>query len=219
MTASIVLARTLIRAHAFQQPFRTGLTVTGVALGVLASVAITAANVEVLRGFEQAVVAVAGSATLEASARDLGLDETVLEVVRKIPGVVKVSPLIEEAFMFHDARHGPESVQVYGVDLLDEADQSGFRLERGGGEEGLTDLLKRDSVYVGRQLAADWKMAPGNTFEARVGSRLMRLRVAGIVEGTDRPRSYWNRVVIMDVAAAQAVFDMIGRLDRIEITT
>jgi putative ABC transport system permease protein len=219
MPAALVLAQMLIRAHAFRQPFRTVLTGTGVALGVLASVAITAANVEVLRGFEQAVVTVAGSATLEASARDLGLDEMVLEVVRKMPGVVKASPLIEEAFMFQDARHGPESVQVYGVDLLDEADQSSFRLERGAGEEALTDLLKRDSVYVGRQLAADRKMAPGNTFEARVGTRLMRLRVAGIVDGTDRPRSYWNRVVIMDVAAAQAVFDMIGRLDRIEITT
>ena len=47
----------------------------------------------------------------------------------------------------------------------------------------------------------------------------MRLRVAGVVEGTDRPRSYWNRVAIMDVAAAQAAFDMIGRLDRIEVMT
>jgi len=40
-----------------------------------------------------------------------------------------------------------------------------------------------------------------------------------VVEGTDRPGSYWKRVVIMDVAAAQAAFDMIGRLDRIEIVT
>ena len=69
MTALIVLARTLIRAHAFQQPFRTGLTVTGVALGVLASVAITAANVEVLRGFEQAVVTVAASGRRQVSSR------------------------------------------------------------------------------------------------------------------------------------------------------
>ena len=151
MTASLVLARTLIRAHAFQQPFRTALTVTGVALGVLASVAITAANVEVLRGFEQAVVTVAGSATLEVSAHDLGLDERVLEVIRKTPGVVKASPLIEEALMFREGPHGPESVQVYGVDLLAEADQLGFRLERGAGEDALNDLLKRDSVYVGRQ--------------------------------------------------------------------
>ena len=219
MTALIVLARTLIRAHAFQQPFRTGLTVTGVALGVLASVAITAANVEVLRGFEQAVVTVAGSAALEVSAHDLGLDETVLEVIRKTPGVVKASPLIEEALMFREGPHCPESVQVYGLDLLAEADQLGFRLERGPGEGALNDLLKRDSVYVGRQLGADWTLRRGSTLEARAGSRLMRVRVAGVVEGADRPGSYWNRVVIMDVATAQVAFDMIGRLDRIEIVT
>ena len=219
MTASIVLARTLIRAHAFQQPFRTGLTVTGVALGVLASVAITAANVEVLRGFEQAVVTVAGSAALEVSAHDLGLDETVLEVIRKTPGVVKASPLIEEALMFREGPHGPESVQVYGLDLLAEAEQLGFRVERGAGEDALNDLLKRDSVYVGRQLGADWNLRRGSTLEARAGSRLMRVRVAGVVEGADRPGSYWNRVLIMDVATAQVAFDMIGRLDRIEIVT
>lgn len=219
MTASLVLARTLILAHVFQQPFRTILTVTGVALGVLASVAITAANVEVLRGFEQAVVTVAGSATLEVSAHDLGLDETLLETIRRTPGVTKASPLIEEAFIFREGPHGPESVQVYGVDLLAEADQLGFRLERGADEDALNDLLKRDSVYVGRQLSADWNLNRGSTVETRAGSRVMRLRVAGVVEGIDRPSSYWNRVVTMDVAAAQVAFDMIGRLDRIEIVT
>ncbi len=219
MTASFVLARSLVRAHAFQQPFRTLLTVTGVALGVLASVAITSANVEALRAFERAVVTVAGSATLEVSAHDLGLDEAVIEVIRNTPGVVKASPLIEEALILDEGLHGAESVQVYGVDLLAEVDQLGFRLERGAGEEAFNDLLKRDSVYLGRQLSAEWSLQPGSTVEARAGSRLIQLRVAGVMEGTDRPGSYWDRVVVMDVAAAQVVFDMLGRLDRVEIVT
>ena len=219
MTASLVLASTLIRAHAIQQPFRTLLTVTGVALGVLASVAITAANVEVLRAFERAVLTVAGSATLEVSAHDLGLDETVIDVIRRTPGVVKASPLIEEAFIFHEGPHGAESVEVYGVDLLEKADQLGFRLERGASEDALNDLLKRESIYIGRQLSAEWNLQRGGTVEARAGSRLLRLGVAGVMEGTDRPGSYWDRVVVMDVAAAQVVFDMLGRLDRVEIFT
>src|SRR5215510_7732992 len=99
MSASLVLARVLFRAHAFQQPFRTLLTVTGVALGVLASVAITAANVEVLRGFEQAVVTVAGPATLEIVGHDQGLDETVIAAIQKIPGVDRAAPVIEEAIV------------------------------------------------------------------------------------------------------------------------
>jgi putative ABC transport system permease protein len=219
MTASFVLAMALVRAHAFQQPFRTLLTVTGVALGVLASVAITSANVEALRAFERAVVTVAGSATLEVSAHDFGLDEGVIEVIRKTSGVVKASPLIEEALILSEGLHGAESVQVYGVDLLAELDQLGFRLERGAGEEAFNDLLKRDSIFVGRQLSAEWGLQRGSTVEARAGSRLLRLRVAGVVEGSDRPGSYWNRVVVMDVAASQVVFDMVGRLDRIEIVT
>jgi putative ABC transport system permease protein len=219
MTASLLLAKTLIRAHVFQQPFRALLTGTGVALGVLASVAITAANVEVLRAFEHAVLTVAGSATLEVSAPDLGLDETVVDVIRSTPGVVKASPLIEEALIFPEGPQGAESVEVYGMDLLAEADQLGFRLERRASEDALNDLLKRESIYVGRQLSAEWNLRRGSMLEARAGSRLIRLRVAGVVEGSDRPGSYWDRVVIMDVAAAQVVFDMIGRLDRVEIVT
>jgi putative ABC transport system permease protein len=215
----LLLSCTLIRAHAGQQPFRTLLTVAGVALGVLASVAITAANVEVLRGFDRAVATVAGPATLEVSAHDLGLDESVLHVIRKTPGVLKASPLIEEALILGEGSQDAESVQVYGLDLLAEADQLGFRLERRAGEDALDDLLKRESIYIGRQLSGDRDLRRGSTVEARAGSRWLRLRVAGVIEGTDRPASYWNRVVIMDVAAAQVAFDMVGRLDRIDIVT
>jgi len=219
LTASLVLTATLIRAHGVQQPFRTLLTVTGVALGVVAAVAIAAANVEVLRAFERAVVTVAGAATLEVSAHDLGLDEAVLDVIRTIPGVVAASPLIEEAFTIHDGRHGPESVQVYGLDLLAEAESLGFRLARSEGEEALDDLLKRDTVYVGQDLGREWDLRRGSRVEARAGSRLRQLRVAGVIQGADRPGSYWNRVMVMDVAAAQVTFDMIGRIDRIQLVT
>ncbi|HTL61646.1 MAG TPA: FtsX-like permease family protein [Nitrospira sp.] len=218
-TASLVLAKTLLRAHAVQQPFRSLLTVTGVALGVVAAVAIAAANLEVIRAFERAVLTVAGPAALEVTVQDLGLDETVLDVIRTRPGVVKASPVIEEAFMLYGGPHGQESVQVYGLDLLAESESLGFRVERESREEALDDLLKRDSVYVGKQLADDWQLRRGNSVEARAGSRLVELRVAGVIEGTDRPGSYWDRVMVMDVAAAQGMFDMIGRLDRIEIVT
>ena len=85
MTAWLRLVGTLIGAHGWQRPFRTALTVAGIALGVLSSVAILTANREVLRAFERAVLTVAGPATLEVSGRDLGLDETVLEVIRHSP--------------------------------------------------------------------------------------------------------------------------------------
>ena len=219
MRFPLPLARALIRAHAFQQPFRTFLTVFGVALGVLASVAITAANVEVLRAFEQGVLTVAGPATLEVVGHDQGLDETVIADVRSIPGVDRAAPVIEEAIVVTDGLHRGESLQVYGLDLVDEVGLRGFHIERHAGEEALNDLLATDSLYLGRQLSLAWNLGQGSTLEVTAGSRTMRLRVAGIIQDDTRRASLWDRVAIMDLAAVQVLFGSVGRLDRIDVVT
>lgn len=219
MTAFPTLLATLIRAHAFQQPFRSLLTVVGVALGVLASVAITAANVEVLRAFERAVLTVAGPATLEIVGHDLGLDETVITAVRTVPGVVRAAPVIEEAVVVAEGPHRGESLQVFGLDLLEEAGERGFRMERGSAEDALNDLLAPHSLYLGRQLGRDWHLARGGELDVTAGHRTVRLRVAGLLHGEEARASLWNRVAIMDLAAAQVLFDSVGRLARIELVT
>ncbi len=213
------LARALILTHASQQPFRSLLTIVGVALGVLASVAITAANVEVLRAFERAVLTVAGPATLEIIGHDLGLDETIIASIRNVSGVERTAPVLEEAVVVAAGPHRGESLQVYGLDLLEEVGRRGFQVERGSAEEALDDLLAVDSLYVGTQLAARWNLARGSTLDVIVGPRTMKLRVAGLIRGDEQRRSLWDRVAIMDLAAAQLLFESVGRLDRIELVT
>ena len=219
MTAVRSLVVTLIRAHAIQQPFRTFLTIVGVALGVLASVAITTANVEVLRAFERAVLTVAGPATLEIVGHDFGLDEIVIAAVRNVPGVVRATPVIEESVVVAEGPHRGESVQVYGLDLIEEADRRGFHMERGLAEEALNDLLAQDSLYLGRQLGIEWNLAKGSTLDVMAGPRMIRLRVAGLVHGDETHASLWDQVAIMDLAAAQVLFGSVGRLSRIELVT
>ncbi|HSB45798.1 MAG TPA: FtsX-like permease family protein, partial [Nitrospira sp.] len=214
-----LLVALLIRAHALQQPFRTLLTVVGVGLGVLASVAISAANVEVLRGFERAVLTVAGPATLEIVGHDIGLDETLITAVRHVPGVLVASPVIEEAIVALDGAHRGESLQVYGLDLLEETGRRGFRLERGTSEEALNDLLAPESLYLGRRLGFEWNLAPGSTIDVAVASQNVRLRVAGLIQSDGERASLWDRVAVMDLAAAQVLFGSVGRLDRIELVT
>ena len=218
-TRFMPLAKPLIRAHACQQPFRTLLTVAGVALGVLASVAITTANVGVLRAFERAVLTVAGPATLEVVGHDLGLDETVITAVRQVAGVERAMPVLEEVVGVSDGPHRGESVQVYGLDLVDEAGRRGFRIERGSAEDTLDDLLAADSVYLGTQLAAQWNVTRGGTLDVTAGPRTAKLRVAGLIHGDEQRASLWDRVAVMDLAAAQVLFDSVGRLDRIELVT
>ncbi|TKB32941.1 MAG: FtsX-like permease family protein [Nitrospira sp.] len=209
----------LIRSHGLQQPFRTLLSIAGVALGVLASVAIGTANVQVLRSFEQAVTTVAGPSTLEIVGSDLGLDESVISAVRMAEGVASAAPVIDEAVVVAQGAQRGHVLKVLGLDLLAEVGTRGFQLTQADTEVALDTLLAPDALYLGRQVAADWNLRVGSTLEVIAGGRLVRLRVVGLIHDEAGRSSLWDRLAIMDIAAAQRLFQAIGRLDRIELVT
>lgn len=209
----------LIRAHALQRPFRALLSIAGVALGVLASVAIGTANIQVLRSFEQAVTTVAGPATLEIVARDLGVNESVITAVRAVDGVVSAAPIIEDAVMVAQGEQRGQTLQILGLDLLAEVGTRGFQISQADTDVALEALLAPDALYLGRQVAADWNLGVGSTVEVTAGGRLVRLRVVGLIHNEAARSSLWDRLALMDIAAAQLLFQSIGRLDRIELVT
>ncbi len=219
MTMPFMLHRALIRAHALQRPFRTLLSIAGVALGVLASVAIGTANIQVLRSFEQAVTTVAGPATLEIAGHDLGVDEAAITAVRRVDGVVSAAPVIEESVVVNQGEARGQALQILGLDLLAEVGTRGFQISQAETNDALEALLTPDALYLGRQVAADWKLKVGSTVEVMVGGRLVRLRVAGLIHNEAAGSSLWDRLAVMDIAAAQLLFQSIGRVDRIELVT
>ncbi len=218
MTIPLALHMALIRAHAGQKPFRVLLSIAGVALGVLASVAIGTANIHVLRSFEQVVTTVAGPASLEVAGYDLGLDESVITEVRAVEGVLSAAPVIEDAVVLTQGEQRGQALQIVGLDLLAEAGTRGLQIQADG-EEALETLLAPDSLYLGRQVAADWNLGVGSLVEATAGGRLVQLRVAGLLHNDESRSSLWDRLAVMDIAAAQLLFHSVGRLDRIELVT
>ena len=209
----------LIRAHALQRPFRTLLSIAGVALGVLASVAIGTANIHVLRSFEEAVTTVAGPSTLEIAGHDLGVDESAITAVRTVEGVVSAAPVIEESVVATQGELRGQVLQILGLDLLAEVGTRGFQISQGDAGEALETLLAPDALYLGRQIAADWNLEVGSVIEATAVGRVIRLRVAGLIHNQAAHSSLWDRLAIMDIAAAQLLFQSIGRLDRIDLVT
>jgi putative ABC transport system permease protein len=214
-----MLNMALIRAHALQRPFRALLSIAGVALGVLASVGIGTANIQVLRSFEQAVTTVAGPATLEIAGRDLGVDESAITAVRAVEGVVSAAPVIEESVVVAQGDPRGQALQILGLDLLAEVGTRGFQIPQADAGVELEALLAPDALYLGRQVAADWNLGVGSVVEVMAGGRLVRLRVAGLIHNQAARSSLWDRLAIMDIAAAQLLFQSIGRLDRIELVT
>ncbi|TKB89371.1 MAG: FtsX-like permease family protein [Nitrospira sp.] len=219
MPAFVRVLLLLLTAHVRQWPLRTLLTIVGVALGVSASVAVRTANVDVLRSFEEAVLTVAGPTTLEVSGGETGLDEQVIRQVRTIAGVTSASPVILQTAVRMRGEHVDQAVQVVGLDLLAEFNTRGFRMSQPSTESQLMGMIEPQAVFLGAQLATEWNLSVDEQVDLLLGSRRLTCRVAGILQnGSDRPSS-WERMAMMDIAAAQITFGMVGKLDRIDIVT
>lgn len=216
LTAFLMIAR----SHLVKRPIRTVMTVLGIALGVAVSVAIRTANVEVLRSFQETVLTVAGKATLEVSGSELGVDERVIGLLRNIPGVVSASPVLQQGVRVASGAQQGRSLTVLGFDLLETADLRSFRIRtREGAALTLDPLLEPNAVFIGAQLASDWELAAGDALDVRIGTSVHRLVVRGVVESETGIHMAWERLAVMDIAAAQSLFGSLGKLDRIDLVT
>jgi putative ABC transport system permease protein len=195
-------------------------TVLGIALGVSVSVAIRTANVEVLNSFEETVLQVAGRTTLQVSGGDLGLDERVIAQLRRYPDVLSATPVIHQAARVVTGPHQGEALVVLGLDLLEAADLKEFRvIGQPGADVSFEAMLDTDSVFIGSRLASEWDLKVGSELSLLVGTKVYRLVIQGIVESQTGMRSVWEQTTVMDIAAAQALFGLVGRLDRIDLVT
>ena len=213
--------RIIGRCHFMERPVRTTLTVLGIALGVSVSVAIRTANVDVLRSFEDTVNMVAGRATLQVSGGELGLDENIIAVLRSHPDVASASPILHQSAKVVGGPNDGKSLIVMGLDLLEAREAKGLRVRGDGRDDVLPveSLLAADTIFVGKRLAAEWGLQVGTALDLLVGMRAHRLVIRGLLESESGLPSAWEHMGVMDIAAAQALLGLVGRLDRIDLVT
>ena len=212
--------------HLSTHPGRTVLTVVGVGLGVAATIAVQAANGHVLRSFEQSVLAVAGPVALEVSAGEAGIDEHLITAVRDVPGVDSAKPVVEVAVhaTMPGLRQG--SFRILGLDLLEELSSGRNRLpvsldsfDGSRNEEDLNGLLAPHGIVVGQTLASELQVGPQDVLTLEAGSRDITVTVTAVMHRSPDSPSVWDRLAVMDIAAAQQTFGLIGHLDRIDVVT
>src|SRR5882724_1274434 len=107
-----VVTRPYWRAHGL----RTVLTAVGVALGVIAVIAMADVSASVLASFRHTVDAVAGDCPLEVTAPAGTLDEALVERTSAVPGVASAAGVVE-AFIAR-ADRPEQTLYVLGVDFL-----------------------------------------------------------------------------------------------------
>jgi putative ABC transport system permease protein len=224
----VTLFRLLVWRHVTGELPRTALTVGGVALGVAVYVAVATANVEIVRSFEQAVLGVAGRTTLQVfNATDSlgGFDERIIEPLSHAGGVLLATPVLDLTGIWRaDGSARGIVLPILGVDLLAESSFRDYRVvenghDNSGSESDWERYLEPDTLFVGRRLAQRHGLALGSVLEVNVGGRVRRMVVRGILEGDGPARSTFEELAVMDIAAAQLLFDRLGRLDRIDLVT
>lgn len=207
----------------FERPVRTILTIAGIALGVSVAIAIPTANEEVLKSFQDTVIAVAGRATLQVSGGELGLDEGVITEILAHPAVASAGPVLSQGGRLVTGAHRGQTLLVMGLDLLDAPDLKGITVrtdsESGEAAERFDALLDPDAIFIGQRLADDWGLHVGLPLDLLVGTRVHHLVVRGVVESSGGADSAWSQMAVMDIASAQARFGLVGRLDRIDLVT
>src|ERR1041384_6199099 len=91
----MMLLRLISWPYARKHLLRCLLTTAGIVLGVGVFVGMHTANQSVLAAFHQTIDRIAGSAQLQVSAGEAGLEEEVLDRVRSVPEVAAAAPVIE----------------------------------------------------------------------------------------------------------------------------
>ncbi|MGE3844249.1 MAG: FtsX-like permease family protein, partial [Vicinamibacterales bacterium] len=206
---------------------RSAATILGVALGVAVVIAVRLANSSALAGFERALEATSGKASLEIVGAGAGFDENLLGDLLWVQEFGTVSPVIEG-----DVLAGPsgastqELLRILGVDIVRDRRLRDYALLAGAGQsstaslaatEFLARLVDPQSIILTARFAARHGLAAGSELVVTVGDREKRLVVRGLLDDVGPARALDGAFALMDVAAAQWMLDRLGSLDRVDL--
>ncbi len=188
----------------------TLLSLCAIALGVALGMAVQVIHQAALDEFGRGVRSLAGAADLQVAGPASGFDEQIYAALAADPAVTEESPLIEiEAHL--PGRKEP--LRLFGVDVFTLARVTPALLPRPAAGADRYATLAGDTVFLSRaaQLALGVKI--GGSLVVQAGAGSISLRVAGDLPGVDEGA----RLAVMDIAAAQTLFDRVGRLTRVDL--
>ncbi len=206
----------LILRPLLRDPFRTAITILGVAVGVAVFLSIRLANQQTMMSFTESVNLVLGRADAVIRVEGMDFNESVFEKLHALRKEIKVYPVIEG---YGIESTSDEVVEIIGTDLLQDSGIRDFSIKTT--EEGLKGLIPLITdpagIILPEKFVPGTRFAPGDTIEFLIKGKIKTLNVNAILEDEGIAKALNGNFALMDIAAAQNVFDKVGRLDRIDI--
>ena len=198
-------------------PWRHGVALLAVALGVALASSVQMINESALAEFSQAVRSVNGQPdAVLASAAGEGFDDALYARLALDEAVTLASPVLE---ISSSARHGADSprvgLRIVGVDALKVVAIAPSLLPRPdtntNAGAGRGSFFDPDAVFLNAAALAALAVKPGDSVSLQAAGGWQTLRVAGTVAAGGGP------LAVVDIATAQARFDRAGRLSRLDL--
>ncbi len=223
-----LLWRLLLVREWHHHPWRHGMALMAVALGVALAFSVHLINQSALNEFSQAVRTAGGQPDI--SLRGARFDDAWFDTVASDPAVELASPVLEIDTYARTADGRRIAVRVLGLDALRAAPLAMDLMPRltatGDGRGTSLGFLDPDRVFlnVAAQTALEVPSRPGlsgrpgaapaaspEVANLQSGAGYKALAVAGVVAASGPP------LMVMDLAGAQHHFDATGRLSRIDL--
>jgi putative ABC transport system permease protein len=193
-------------------------------LGVAVVVAIRLANTGSIRGFATALDVVAGQTSLEIVGSGVGVPETQLADLAWLRDYGRVSPVIDRTARVRAPDGTETAVRVLGVDVLRDRPFREYRLLRFTQEgrdlrpqEFLELMLDTSAVVLTEQFGKRHGIDLDTPVELIIGDRVHDAVVRGLLLDEGPARVVDGQLALLDIAAAQLLFDRLGWLDRVEL--
>ena len=210
------LFKALILRPLIRDPFRTFITILGVAVGVAVFLSIQLANQQTMMSFTESVDLVLGRADAVVRAEGMEFDEKHFEKLHALRKEIKAYPVIEGYGI--ESTSG-EVVEIIGTDLLQDSGIRDFSLKTIEKDlKGLLPLIMDPTgVILPEKFIPDVQFEAGSVLKFLIKGKEKKLNVNAVLENKGIGKALNGNFALMDIAAAQNIFEKFGRLDRIDI--
>ncbi|MBM3388094.1 MAG: ABC transporter permease [Betaproteobacteria bacterium] len=211
----MTLLFTLLREVSLREwrlhPWRQGVGVLAVALGVALAFSVHLINESALAEFSSAVRSATGQSDGALQCPQF-CDDRVWDAIQTQDGVVAASAVLEVDSYALDAQGKRQALKVLGLDALTIASVAPELLPRVS--ETMLDrlgFLDPQRLFLNPAALQVLQVRDGQTVELQAGLGLRTLTVAGTVAAGG------TALAVMDIAGAQEHFEAVGRISRVEL--
>ena len=198
--------------------FQSALFVLGVALGVGVVIAIDIANESAGRAFSLSSESLVGAASHQIVGGPNGFPTEVYTRLRLEQGIKLSAPVVTEFLRLIGSE---QALRLLGVDPLAEAPFRAYLAAEDGqvGAGALTRLIAEPgAVVISESLAERLNLAAEDSLTFSAAGRFSDAQLAGLLKPRNNAsRQALDDLIISDIATAQEMLGMSGRLSRIDL--